>query len=113
LRPCLFPSLPFSIHFHSSADHGIVVGMWFVYMLRCANGSLYVGETSDVAQRLADHNRGRGAAHTSKHRPLQLAWVERHDTRELCLERERQLKRWSRAKKQALIAGDLPALKEL
>ena len=40
-------------------DDGIVVE-WFVYMLRCNNGSLYVGETSDIAHRVADHNRGRG-----------------------------------------------------
>lgn len=86
--------------------------MWFVYMLRCSNGSLYVGETSDVVQRVADHNRGRGSAHTSKHRPLQLGWVETNGTRELCLEREQQLKRWTRAKKQALIAGDLAALQD-
>ena len=44
-----------SFHFHSSADDGIVVRMWFVYMLRCSNGSLYVGETNDIAQRVADH----------------------------------------------------------
>ncbi len=49
--------------------------MWFVYMLRCSNGSLYVGETTDVAQRVADHRRGRGSAHTAKHRPVQLAYA--------------------------------------
>ena len=55
------------IHFHSSADDGIVVRMWFLYMLRCSNGSPYAGETNDVAQRVADHNRGRGSAHTARH----------------------------------------------
>jgi putative endonuclease len=87
--------------------------MWFVYMLRCSNGSLYVGETNDVAQRVADHGRGRGAAHTAKHRPVQLAYFEKHQNRADCLRRERQLKRWSRAKKEALIAGDSAALKKL
>lgn len=82
-------------------------------MLRCSNGSLYVGETSDVAQRVADHNRGRGSAHTAKHRPVQLAYLEQHPSRADCLQRERQIKGWSHAKQEALIAGDLAALKTL
>ena len=45
---------PTSIHFHCAADDGIVVGMWFVYILCCCNGSFYEGETNDVAQRVAD-----------------------------------------------------------
>ena len=102
-----------SIHFHSPTDDGIVVRMWFVYMLRCSNGSLYVGETNDVAQRVADHNRGRGSTHTAKHRPVQLAYLEQHPHRADCLQRERQLKRWTRAKKDALIAGDSVRLKRL
>ena len=87
------------------ADDGIVVGVWFIYILRCANGSLYVGETDDVSQRLADHNRGRGASHTAKHRPVQLAYVEQHPDRVASLARERQLKRWTHSKKVALISG--------
>ena len=75
--------------------------MWFVYMLRCGNGSLYVGETSDVAQRVADHNRGRGSAYTAKHRPVQLAYLEQHPSEK------------GRAKKEALIAGDSITLKKL
>ena len=82
-------------------------------MLRCADGSFYIGETNDVDQRVADHNRGRGSGHTAKHRPVQLAWVEMHSTRAICLAREQQLKRWTRAKKEALIAGDLMALKKM
>ena len=57
------------IHFHSCDDDGIVVCVWFVYILRCSNGSLYVGETDDIGQRLADHNRGRGSSHTKRYRP--------------------------------------------
>ena len=102
-----------SIHFHCSADDGIVVGMWFVYILRCSDGSLYIGETDDIAQRVADHNRGRGSSHTAKYRPVQLAYAEQHANRVQCLEREQQLKGWTRAKKEALIVGDLKALKRL
>jgi predicted GIY-YIG superfamily endonuclease len=86
--------------------------MWFVYILRCADGSYYVGETNDVPRRLADHNRGRGGSHTARHRPVELVFVEKHSTRSLCLDRERQIKRWTRIKKEALIAGDRTALKK-
>jgi putative endonuclease len=86
-------------------DDGIVVFVWFVYIVRCSNGSLYVGETNDVGHRVADHNRGRGSAHTAKYRPVQLAYVEEHPDREASLRREQQLKGWTRAKK----AADSPA----
>jgi predicted GIY-YIG superfamily endonuclease len=87
--------------------------MWFVYILRCADESFYVGETHDVAQRLAAHNKGCASAHTAKRRPVQLAYVEEQASRAASLDRERQLKRWSHAKKEALIAGDSAALKKL
>jgi len=87
--------------------------MWFVYILRCADGSFYVGETNDVASRLARHNNGTAAAHTARRRPVQLVYSERYPNRDDCLKRERQLKRWTRAKKEALIAGDITALKTL
>jgi putative endonuclease len=92
-------------------DDGIVVSVWFVYILRCSNGSLYVGETNNVEQRVADHNRGRGSAHTAKHRPVEAVYVEQHSDRPASLKREQQLKRWTRVKKQALIDGDKVALK--
>jgi predicted GIY-YIG superfamily endonuclease len=87
--------------------------VWFLYIVRCADGSLYVGETNDIEQRLADHNRGRSCAHTAKRRPVELAYFEEHVGRPAALDRERQIKRWSRAKKEALIVGDLVALKSL
>jgi putative endonuclease len=87
--------------------------MWFVYILRCVDASFYVGETGDVAKRLALHNEGRGGAHTAKRRPVELAFVEEHATRATAIVRERQLKGWTRAKKSALIAGRLVELKRL
>ena len=87
--------------------------MWFVYILRCADGSFYVGETGDLDLRFAEHNRGCAAAHTAQRRPVQLAYAESLDNRALCLKRERQLKRWTRAKKEALIAGNKDLLKSL
>ena len=87
--------------------------MWFVYILRCSDDSFYVGEMHDVAKRLAAHNKGTAATHTSMRRPVQVAYVEECSDRSAALKRERQLKRWSRAKKEAWIAGDLAALKTL
>ena len=85
--------------------------MWFVYILRCADGTFYVGETHDVEVRLSEHNKGGAATHTAKRRPVQLVHVESYENRETCLNRERQIKGWTRVKKQALIDGDKAALK--
>ena len=86
--------------------------MHFVYILRCADNSLYIGETDDLESRLSKHNEG-GSPHTSCRRPLTLAYYEQVDNRRVALDRERQLKRWTRAKKEALVAGDLETLKRL
>ena len=87
--------------------------MWFVYILRCADDSYYVGETHDVGQRLAQHNKGCACAHTATRRPVRIAYAEKFADRDAAVARERQLNRWSRAKKEALIVGDLVALKRL
>ena len=72
---------------------------------------LYIGETDDLAARVSRHNDGRGSSFTASRRPVRLVWTESHDSREHALTRERQLKGWTRAKKEALIAGDMGALK--
>ena len=87
--------------------------MWFVYMVRCTDDSLYVGETGDLDVRLVKHNEGSGSAFTANRRPVVLAYSENHSTREIALKRERQIKRWTRDKKEALIANDLTLLKKL
>jgi len=88
-------------------------GVHYVYILRCADTSLYVGETVDLARRLAKHNDGSASAFTAARRPVSLAHSETYGTSEAALKRERQLKRWTRAKKEALIVGDLALLKKL
>lgn len=88
-------------------------GVHYVYILRCADNSLYVGETADLAQRLAKHNEGGASGFTAARRPIALAYSETYGTSEAALKRERQLKRWTRAKKEALIIGNLALLKEL
>ncbi|MCP3981473.1 MAG: GIY-YIG nuclease family protein [bacterium] len=87
--------------------------MYHVYILRCRDNSLYVGYTQNVEARVRAHNMGLGAAHTYKHGPVQLIYSEVHPTRLAATRRERQLKRWTRRKKEALIRGDLARLRAL
>jgi putative endonuclease len=81
--------------------------MYYVYILRCADASFYVGSAQDLRARLKAHNNGRGASYTFKHRPVRLIYYESFDSEGNAVTRERQLKRWSRDKKEALIEGDL------
>ncbi len=74
---------------------------------------LYIGSTGDVDARVAMHNEGRGGSYTCQRRPVTLVLVEMHETVESASHRERQIKRWSRAKKESLISGDATALKRL
>ena len=86
--------------------------MHHVYILRCADGSYYVGTTRDLASREGAHNDGRGAKHTFLRRPVELVYSEPFETLKAADKREHQLKGWTRAKKEALIAGDLDRLKQ-
>lgn len=81
---------------------------WFVYMLQCADGTLYTGATNNLERRLAAHNAGRGAAYTRGRRPAALVYSEPHRSRSLALRREASLKRLTRAKKLALAEAGLP-----
>lgn len=82
---------------------------WFVYMLRCGDGSLYTGATDDVARRLAVHQRGKGGRYTRSHLPVSLAYWEELPDRSAALRREAEIKRLSRKEKLAL-AGEVPPL---
>ena len=80
--------------------------MGWVYILRCADGSYYVGNTRrSVELRLEEHNAGTFPGYTSSRRPVELVYSEYHETLIATFQRERQLKGWSRKKKEALIAG--------
>jgi predicted GIY-YIG superfamily endonuclease len=85
----------------------------FVYILRCADGLVYIGVTADLAIRLALHQAGEASGFTRRRRPVSLVYAEEWPTRIAACHRERQLKRWTRAKKEALIAGNPTALKGL
>jgi len=75
---------------------------WTVYLLKCADGTLYCGCTNDLPKRLAAHNRGQGAKYTRSRRPVALAWQEEQPDRSAALRREAQVKKLSRAQKLAL-----------
>ena len=78
---------------------------WFVYMLRCGDGSLYTGYTDDVLRRLAVHRSGKGGRYTRSHLPLELVYQEELPDKSAALRREAAIKRLSRQEKLALIAG--------
>jgi len=76
----------------------------FVYIVRCADGSLYTGYAKNVKARVAAHNRARGAKYTSGRRPVALVYAQWFKTIGAALRREYAMKQWTRAEKDALIA---------
>jgi predicted GIY-YIG superfamily endonuclease len=88
--------------------------IYSVYMLKCADGSYYVGFTSNLSLRMAEHEAGLPeGSYTSKRLPVKLVWSAEFSTRDDAFRRERQLKGWSRAKKEALIRGDWDEIHEV
>jgi putative endonuclease len=79
----------------------------YVYIVRCRDGTLYIGTARDIPQRLALHDAGKGAKYTRSRGPLVLVWQEGPMTVSRALRREYQLKQLTREKKDALIAGQL------
>ena len=79
--------------------------MWYVYVARCADGSLYCGIARDVAQRIAAHDAGTGARYTRGRGPLQVALVRRCRDHGRALRIEYAIKRLSRPQKEALVAA--------
>jgi putative endonuclease len=83
------------------------------YMLRCRDGSYYVGHTEDLELRILQHNEGSLGGYTARRRPVTLIWSDMFMTRDDAFWIERKLKGWSRAKKEALIAGDWELVSKL
>ncbi|WP_062343534.1 GIY-YIG nuclease family protein [Novosphingobium sp. CCH12-A3] len=79
---------------------------FYAYLLRCRDGSFYAGHTDDLEMRIAQHQSGVIEGYTSTRRPVTLVWCETFPTRDEAFAAERKIKGWSRAKKEALIAGD-------
>jgi len=87
--------------------------MAWMYILKCADESYYVGSTKNLERRLSQHQEGVGAKYTSKRLPVELVYSEEYDRVADAFKREKQVQNWSRAKREALINGRtdlLPAL---
>lgn len=80
---------------------------WYVYIVRCRDGSLYTGVSTDVEARVATHNAGAGARYTRARRPVRLVWFERKRNRSYALRREAAIKALPRAAKVRL-TGEAP-----
>jgi putative endonuclease len=87
--------------------------MYHVYILRCADGSYYVGSTWNLEKRIEEHNAATFQGYTSHRLPVELVWSCDFSTEHEAFLTERQLKGWSRAKKEALIRGDLAGVHEI
>ena len=89
-----------------SRGAGTAPMQFWVYLLRCRDGSYYAAQTDDLQKRLWQHNEGLGAEWTKRRRPVELVWCADAPTRDEAFAFERRIKNWSRAKKEALIEGD-------
>ena len=83
---------------------------FFTYILRCADGSYYTGSTDELENRIAEHQNGEGCEWTRKRLPVEFVWRQEFPTRDEARAAELQIKKWSRAKKEALIAGNFELL---
>jgi predicted GIY-YIG superfamily endonuclease len=77
---------------------------YYVYILRCKDGSYYTGHAKNVERRLKMHRKGQGARYTKMHEPEKLVYVEEFNNRGEAMRRERQIKTFSHSKKRQLIA---------
>ena len=85
---------------------GRVHGEWvmnYTYMVRCRDGSLYTGWTTDIEKRVKAHNEGKGAKYTHSRRPVRLAYYEAFETKEEAMKREYAIKHMNKAAKEKLV----------
>ena len=87
--------------------HGMKTSKWFLYVLRCADGTLYTGVTTDLARRVTEHNSGRGARYTAGRRPVALLAAWRFPDRGAAQRAEARFRRLSQARKLALAGQGL------
>lgn len=87
--------------------------MAWLYILECCDKSYYVGSTTDLERRVAQHKNGLGCAFTAERRPVRLVFCHEFQSIREAYEREQQVKKWRRAKKEALIRGEWENLPNL
>jgi putative endonuclease len=83
----------------------------FMYILKCANDTFYVGSTKNLIRRFQEHQNGLGANHTKRYGPIELVYFEIYKRIDFAYYREKQIQGWTRKKKQALINGEYTDLK--
>ncbi len=76
---------------------------WYLYILRCADGSFYTGISINVEARVKMHNQGKGASFTAGRRPAILIYQEKHPDQSTAMHREWEIKKWGREKKEGLV----------
>jgi len=86
---------------------------YWVYILKCSDGSYYTGVTNDLERRVFQHNAGSGGSYTKSRRPVKLVFCEVFGNILDAIAAEKQIKGWRRSKKEALIAGDWDKIVEL
>ena len=86
---------------------------WYLYILECQDEALYVGITENLKRRFKEHQEGKGGHYTKYCKPQKIIYFEECASKTLAEKREKQIKRWSRVKKLALINKDLIALRKL
>jgi len=88
--------------------------LYYVYMLRCSDGTYYIGITSELEKRIGEHQFGTyTSCYTFKRRPVELVWSAEHTEVLDAIQCEKKLKGWSHGKKTALTVGDFEAIREL
>ncbi len=85
--------------------------MWCVYILECADKSLYTGSTNDLKKRFETHKNGKGGRYTRSHKPVKIIYSEKFETKSEALKREIEIKSWKRNKKIKDLGLLLPDLK--
>ena len=86
---------------------------FWVYILRCADGSYYTGHTDNLERRIGEHRTGACGGYTAERLPVELAWSQECATREEALAAELQIKGWGRKKKEAMMRGDWGEVSQL
>jgi len=80
---------------------------WYLYLLRCSDGSLYTGITNNLERRFKMHQAGKASRYTRSHGPVEMVYSETCGDRSSALIRECEVKEWPRAKKEKLISGEI------
>lgn len=89
--------------------------MHYFYIVRCLDNTLYCGQTNNLGRRIQEHNSNKikSAKYTRIRKPVKLVYSEEYPTLQLAMKREWQIKKWTKAKKEALVKGDLGLPKKL